>query len=97
MTGAIVACALNRERLAVPRYVGKATITSDGWVMCDFVDSDHRKHLGAFVGGVSDLEANVRGLARHCRLNSDEQENLFQAVRNWIAQDARSGARRLLA
>ena len=60
--GAIIACSLSLPRSS-PMFNGKASITSDGFVMCDFTDTAGVTHMGAFVGAVSDLNRNVEGLA----------------------------------
>lgn len=87
-TGAIARCALGRntEHLC-PRYTGKASITSDRYVMCDFVDRDGRFHHGAFVGGVEELTANIVGVADHLRLSPPRRAEWFRVCRAWIAQD----------
>jgi hypothetical protein len=41
---------LGSGRNAVPRFEGKAAISSDGFVMCDMVDQHGDYHTGAFVG-----------------------------------------------
>lgn len=82
--GAILRCALNVERDAVPRFVGKATATSDGFVMCDFVDADGEGHWGAFVGSRSDLVRNMKGLAGHLQLTIDEEIELQHIVAAWL-------------
>jgi len=38
--GSILRCALNVERDALPRFTGKAIVTSDGFVMATFISSD---------------------------------------------------------
>ena len=87
--GAILRCAFDVEREAKPRFCGKATITSDGFVMCDFVDLNGGAHWGAFVGDFTGLDRNVEGLAKHLALNSDDHNALTAAVTNWIATDYR--------
>jgi hypothetical protein len=86
--GAILRVALG-QTTGFTRFVGKASITSDGFVMCDFVDKDGEGHHGAFVGEVSDLDRNVEGLAKHLTLNSDDHNALTAAVANWIGKDWR--------
>jgi hypothetical protein len=88
--GAILACAMDIERDATPRFVGKAAVTSDGFVMCSFVDRDGNGHLGAFVGAASDLDSNVDGLARHLRLTDADSRALAALVAGWIATDYRA-------
>jgi hypothetical protein len=88
--GAILRCALgaNREHDA-PRFVGKASVTSDGFIMCSFVGGDNSFHPGAFVGSLADLDDNLEGLSRHLQLPADDKETLLAAVTNWIGEDYR--------
>lgn len=86
--GAILACALGREQ-AAPYFYGKATVTSDGFVQCNFCDKDGDHHWGAFVGAFSDLDRNVERLAKHLKLNSDDHNALTAAVAGWIGKDWR--------
>lgn len=81
--GAIIACALGVERDAVPRFCGKAMLTSDGFIMCNFVDRDGFGHLGAFVGSLDDFDRNVVGVAAHCKLNADDRAMFFQVMDDW--------------
>jgi hypothetical protein len=82
--GAILRCALNVERDAIPRFTNKATVTSDGFVMCSFVDSDNYGHRGAFVGSKEDVLANVRGLSRHLQLDHAQHQELATVVDAWM-------------
>lgn len=88
-TGAILVCALGRASLG-PRFSGKASITSDGFVMCDFVGRDGQFHPGALVGGVSELERNVLRLAEYLSLAEDARQELRRAIQAWIVNDYRS-------
>ena len=88
--GAILRCAMGVERDATPRFEGKASITSDGYVMCDFVDRNGGAHMGSFVGDLGDLELNIRGLSRHLDLAVEDIEELNTLLlTTWIAQDYR--------
>lgn len=82
--GAIIRCAMNIERDAVPRFFGKATVTSDGFIMCSFVDSDGIAHMGAFVGSKENVLMNVRGLSRHLRMTYEEHEELANLIDAWM-------------
>jgi hypothetical protein len=84
--GAIIACALGRE-IDGPRFHGKASVTSDGFVMCSFTGADGREHMGAFVGSLSDLTRNAGGLADHLKLSAEEREAFYDAIKEWIALD----------
>lgn len=88
--GAILLAALGKQRNTRPQFVGSATITSDGFIMCSFIGKDGRHHMGAFVGDVADLVRNFRGLADHLKLNDLERVEMFAAVKQWIAVDYRA-------
>lgn len=90
MTGALVACALGLERDALPRYVGTGIITSDGWLMCNFVDRDGTFHPGAFVGAADDLAANIAHLARYMKLGEADGKELAKIMGDWIGQNYRA-------
>ena len=89
--GAILRCAFNKNGLnETPRFTGRASITSDGFVMCNFVDRYGHDHMGAFVGDTKDLNDNITGLVKHLKLNDDEIEELHNAVYvKWIGTDWR--------
>ena len=88
-TGAIIDCALDVARDALPRFEGKAVVTSDGLLICDYVDRGGELRMGALVGSIVDLDENVENLIRHLALKSDEVEQLAAAVTNWIECDYR--------
>jgi hypothetical protein len=92
--GCILLSALHRDTDDTsPRFGRHANVTSDGYVMCDFIDKGGRAHSGAFVGSYADLIANCVGLAKHLKLNSDEETALHTAVcSTWIATDYRARA-----
>jgi len=75
-------------------FVGEATITSDGFLMCDFVDADGVMHHGAFVAHWNDIAAQANGLDRHIRENivSDWGTPVQDAMWRWVGADFR-GAR----
>jgi hypothetical protein len=87
--GRILLAVLRKQRNSRPQFVGSATITSDGFVTCDFIDQHGQYHYGDFVCDVADLVHNFRGLAEHLRLKDAEAEAMFQEVRNWIGRDYR--------
>ncbi len=81
--GAIIRCAFDLERDAEPRFEGKATVTSDGFVMCNFIDRNGDGHWGAFVGSHSDYAANVHGVADHCKMDVEDRAAFFRAMDDW--------------
>jgi hypothetical protein len=88
--GAILAAAFEVADRPAPAFQGKAVITSDGFVMCDFADSDGRFHRGAFVGDVTELERNLDGLSKHLRLDHAARAVLLGQIQAWIDSDFRS-------
>ena len=88
--GAILLAALGRaEADDQPRFVGRASVTSDGFVLCDYVGLDGAHHPGAFVGDVVDLVSNTINLARHLNLSEIDSRTLYAVVQRWIVQDHR--------
>ncbi len=85
--GAIIACALDIQRDALPRFSGKASVTSDGFVMCSFYTQDGDHKPGAFVGGFSDLKGNVDGLIRHLGFDAETAQTFRDLIQGWIGQD----------
>lgn len=88
-TGAIVRRVFDLTRDdETPRYVGNGTVTSDGFVMCAFIDSDGNYHMGAFVGALVDVEANATQLANYCNLNAGERADFYAHVMEWAGMPA---------
>jgi hypothetical protein len=75
---------LGRE-IPPPCFHGKANITSDGYVLCDFTDSEGNRHMGAFVGSWKDLQANYVGLSRHLELTQGEQGEFANMLEAWVS------------
>lgn len=87
-TGAIVKCVLGRNLPNGRRqYQGSAIITSDGFLMCNFVDAEGEGHGGAFVGSVEDLKRNIVKVADHLELSDADREAWYRACRAWISTD----------
>lgn len=84
--GAILSAA-TRTKIDAPCFIGRATMTSDGFVMCNFLDANQEGHMGAFVCHSTDLVRNTINLASHLRLDDDDRGALFEVVRNWISVD----------
>jgi hypothetical protein len=87
---AILACAMGRDPLTTARFVGKATVTSDGYIQCDFVDHDGTGRRSAFVGSYGELEANLQSLViQHLGLGQDELQQATTLIESWIGTDYR--------
>jgi hypothetical protein len=84
--GAIIRCALGQNG-GFCGFQGKATVTSDGFVMCNFVDRNGQGHHGAFVGSKDDLTRNFRGLSDHLKLNDKDRAAFRKVLASWISQD----------
>ncbi len=93
-THAIIAAVLGEEPRTDQLYVGKACITSDGFVMCDYIDAEGLLRAGAFVGSFESLQTNVVGLIKHLQaegvLSDDERDEVLKAWVGWFAKDYRS-------
>jgi hypothetical protein len=81
----------DRTDLPAPHFSGKATITSDNYVMATFWDRNGVGHSGAFVGSIHDVIRNTKGLADHLALTEEERAELVAIIRGWIAQDYSDG------
>lgn len=89
--GAIIKCVFGKTTgKDIPRFVGKAIVTSDGFVQCNFVSSDGAMRHGAFVGDVRDLEKNTADLIVHLELTDEEKKVFLGLMSQWIATDYRS-------
>jgi len=93
--GAIIRCALNIpfgiDNPMTPRFHGKAIMTSDDFIMCDFVDRDGEPHFGAFVGSRQDFNRNIAALAVHCDLAASDRAVFFEIMNDWcgVARSSR--------
>lgn len=78
-------------RRTAPTYHGKATITSDGLVMCDCVDGDGNGRPDAFVCSWESLLENARNLDAHINAHFENEwgDHVERAVRAWIDKDWR--------
>ena len=83
--GAIVACALG-EKIGAPYFVGRPSVTSDGYLMCNFVDNNGDGHMGAFVGSLTDVVRNTCGLADHLGLKGAERAEYVAAISRWVGR-----------
>ena len=83
---AILACAAGKDTKwgGAPQFHGKAYITSDRFIMCNFTDAKGRGHMGAFVGSLSDLDRNVEGLCAHLKLNDAGKHEVKHLVNVWL-------------
>ena len=82
-TGTILRCIFRHENVGTPRFEGRASVTSDGFVMANFIDSDGRGHWGAFVGGLAEVTTNVMQAGRQFKLTPPEQAHLASELRAW--------------
>jgi hypothetical protein len=82
--GCILLSAMGRDTDATqPRFDRRATVTSDGFVICGFLNRNGEYHMGAFVGAYSDLLANCTGLAKHLKLTAKQSAELLALVVKW--------------
>lgn len=78
--GAIMACAImgddqgdELEMEGIPHFRGKGSITSDGYLMWDFVTADGDYKAGAFAGEWREFTSNMRRLMAHLGWADDKQ------------------------
>lgn len=72
-----------------PAFLGPPSVTSDGFLICNFVTAEGEHHMGAFAGAVADLQENVEGFLVW-KLRDDEDGWLF-------SEGERKGLRGMLA
>ena len=85
--GAILQAAYNVPRADIrPRYGSRATVTSDGFLIADFIARDGGHHMGAFVGSVEDTQRNCGRLAAHCELTDVDAVKLINTVAAWYGK-----------
>jgi hypothetical protein len=89
-TGAILLAVLGKQRATVPQFRGSARITSDGYMLCNFMSRSGQIHMSAFVGSVEEVVANFRRLADHLKLTDAERTEMFTKLREWVGTDYRS-------
>ena len=85
-TQAIIAAAYNLPGRATPRYGARATVTSDGFLIADFTGRDGFRHMGAFVGSLADLNANIEHFIDHFSLTQEQADDLRAKIRGWYCQ-----------
>lgn len=67
-----------------PRFVGHATRTSDGFLMCNYISREGDYHMGAFVGSEADLDGNVAGLIRHLSMDEANAADFRAVMKGWV-------------
>lgn len=87
--GAILASMFDKGRDATPRFLRPGTITSDGYLLCDFVTQHGEHKMGAFVGSASDLDRNIEGVIAHLNLTQPYAGILRAKAKAWIGRDWR--------
>jgi len=84
---AVIACVLGRD-IPAPCFNGKASVTSDGFVMCSYTHNNNgERHMGAFVGSFNDIQRNAIGLADHLKLTDKERGEYAATLAGWIGVD----------
>jgi hypothetical protein len=73
-----------------PAFASSASVTSDGYIIADFVDQHGRGHSGAFAGLYDDFQSNVDGLAKHLRLAGEELKAYRNQMNAWVKEDWRN-------
>lgn len=75
------------------RLTGKAIVTADGRVMCDFVDEEGMMLHAVHVMDIAALEDTIAKVIKAMQadgvLTDNERDELLRAVADWIAADHR--------
>jgi hypothetical protein len=90
MTGTVLLACLGQTPPHPPALGLGAVITSDGFVMCDFVGKDGVMHTGAFLDHIDLVIKAFRLLADHLKLGDEDREKMFLYLRGWIKKDWRA-------
>lgn len=86
MTHAILSAMIGRDPVTTARYVGRATTTSDGFVMCNFVGANGDCHMGAFVSSYDEIERNVLSVADTLGFDDDERDEVQGLLDRWVGK-----------
>lgn len=87
--GCVVIAAIGHRSENPPYLVGKATVTNDGQVLCDFVERGGTYYFNARIGDDEDFARNIAGLAVAAGLDDLERIEFLARVNNWIGRDER--------
>ena len=85
-TQAIIAAAYDLPNRATPRFGARATVTSDGFLIADFTTRDGEHHMGAFVGSLADLNANIEHFIDFFGLTQEQADDLRAKIKGWYCQ-----------
>ena len=78
-----------------PTFHGKASVTSDGFLICDFSEASGERHGGALAGSWNDLHANLATLCEFLDFDAAQRKELMDLMNSWIAFDYRNPKRPL--
>lgn len=93
LMGCLVLAAIGKEPSNPPFFRGKARITNQNEVLCDFVGKDRIYHSMARISDDEDLVQNLVRLTVHCDLTDDERVEFLARVNAWIEHDDREMGR----
>jgi hypothetical protein len=88
--GAMLACAFmgkDQPTAGRPYFSGHASVTSDGFIMWNFVTKTREFHYGALAGDWQSLMDNLRGLVVHlgwARQYHDQQKPVSEQARVYM-------------
>jgi len=80
---AMVAAALQVE-IDAPRFHGRATLTSDGHIMCNFEGRDGEFHMGAHAGHIETLRDFIEHGLEHGKLTATQYARIRNALCAWL-------------
>jgi hypothetical protein len=73
-----------------PPSCGRPCVTSDGFLIGNYVSEDGESHMGALLGAVADLETNIVAFPRAVGMTLADRKEFYATWRKWIATDYRS-------
>lgn len=90
---AVVAVVLGEMPMTPMYYTGKATITREGHLVCDFMDGDGLMKAATYVGPADGVQQDVvnliKALQKDNLLSKEEGLEFISAYAGWIAKDER--------
>lgn len=92
--GAIVLATFGMYPATLPAFGMSATITSDGYVLCDIRTRNGEYKSGAFVSSLQEIVDKFRRLADWLKLSDADRAALMDGLKRWCATDARMGEAR---
>ena len=78
------------ERINPPIYTGFARVTSDGRVVCDYINRDGMTLRNALVyDSEAELIKQFRDIADRLKFSDEDRVAMFRDLKRWVSRDDR--------